>query len=197
MRWIWLSLIVPVACLLLSAGCSQIPLVNPDATIEERPVPSTPSPTQAVIETAVTEEAVATPAVSRGIESVAGLMIWVENANLDLSPGDDGLLIHYRFLDNEGRPVSFSGQSIRARIVVRTPPIDNQNLRIKPRTLYDGSLTITSSEDGEDYPLRGIRLDYDMIDLLPADRGIGSVTLTVTLPDGRIFSATETYLYPQ
>jgi len=192
MKRIWAILCALAVCLLLSAGCTQI-LPAGEAT----PTPvSTPAATQPVTDDSgpEPENAVLEPS---GINAITDLAIWAENGDWDLSAGDDGLLIHFRFLDDRGRTVSFSGQSISVRMVVRTPPTNIRNVPITPRVLYDGGLTISSSEEGAAYPLRGIRLAYDKINLRSDDRGVGSITLTATLPNGRVFSATETYLYPR
>lgn len=189
---IWAILCALAVCLLLSAGCTQI---LPAGEVTATPV-STPAATQPVTDDSGPEPETVAPGPS-GIASATDLAIWAENGDWDLSPGDDGLLIHFRFLDDQGRAVTFSGQSLSVRLVARTPPTNIRNVPITPRVLYDGGLTISSSEEGEAYPLRGIRLAYDKINLRSDDRGVGSITLTATLPNGRVLSATETYLFPR
>lgn len=194
MKRIWAIPILIVACLALSAGCAQI---LPSGEGESTPAPATtPEATQSITEDRAPEPE-STVQRTSGINAATDLAIWAENGDWDLSPGEDGFLIHFRFLDDQGREVSFSGQSLSARLVVRTPPTNTRNVPITPRVLYDGDLTISSSEEGAAYPLRGIRLPYARIDLRSTDRGVGSITLTATLPNGRVLSDTETYLFPR
>lgn len=194
MKRIWAIPILIAACLALSAGCTQI---LPSGEGVSTPTPATtPEATESITDDRAPEPENAVPGPS-GINAATDLAIWAENGDWDLSPGEDGFLIHFRFLDDQGREVSFSGQSLSARLVVRTPPTNTRNVPITPRVLYDGGLTISSSEEGAAYPLRGIRLAYDRINLRSTDRGVGSITLTATLPNGRVLSDTETYLFPR
>lgn len=119
-----------------------------------------------------------------------------EPVDWDAEPGNDGVIIHFNFYDSYGRKVIFSGSSIRAEVTAYTPLFDSLQRPVSPRkVLYKGYATITSSDEGSDNPLSGLRIAYNELNTGEYDLGIGQIKVKVNMPTGGELTAEETYLY--
>jgi len=122
--------------------------------------------------------------------------LYVEPVDWDSVVGNDGIVIHFNFYDEQGRKVIFSGSSIDCVVNVYTPTTDRLMRSVNPRkVLYKGYATITNSDQGEGGPLAGIRIAYSDLSLGEYDRGIGQIKITASLPSGGTVEAEETYIY--
>ncbi|UUX91881.1 hypothetical protein [Methanoplanus endosymbiosus] len=119
-----------------------------------------------------------------------------EPVDWDAEPGNDGIVIHFTFYDEYGRKVIFSGSSIRAEVTAYTPLFDKLQRSVSPRkVLYRGYATITSSDEGSDNPLSGLRIPYNELNTGEYDLGIGQIKVKVNMPTGGEITTEETYLY--
>ena len=119
-----------------------------------------------------------------------------EPVDWDAEPGNDGIVIHFTFYDEYGRKVIFSGSSISTTVTAYTPLFDKLQRPVSPRkVLYKGYATITSSDEGNDNPLSGLRIPYSELNTGEYDLGIGQIKVKVNLPTGGELTAEETYLY--
>jgi len=189
-----LFLILSLALLLASAGCTGfLPAQNPE-TVSPSETPLSVSPE--------TSPDTSTPQVqtvtdSGGSTSLSRLVVWADTVDCDGFHDMDGLVLKYRFSDAMNRPVLFDGTSISMDITIFTPDTDRRNLQISPRLLYRGSTTISRSLPEGDYPLRGIWIPYTELSLASQDRGIGRIHIRATLPNGVVLEAEERYIWPQ
>jgi len=189
-------LISVLCCILLTAGCLEMP--TSEAGVAPTPVSAIATTPQ--VETWADEsQAGVASSMPAGtvttLNNIASMKIYTEPIDWDSTPGNNGFVIHFRFYDSALREVTFSGTSLKAEVQVHTPDTNIYYVTIVPRLLYKGSATITRSDEGESYPMRGIRIPYSKIALISEDRGIGKVSVKITLPNGRILQAEERYLY--
>ncbi|WOF16487.1 hypothetical protein F1737_07115 [Methanoplanus sp. FWC-SCC4] len=135
-------------------------------------------------------EVLASPSVIKSMD------LYAEPVDWDSEIGNDGIVIHFNFYDEQGRKVIFSGTSMNTEVNVYTPDIDKLNRKVSPRkVIYKGYTTITSSDEGEGGSLSGLRVAYDELNLAEYDKGVGQVKVTVGIPTGGSVSAEETFLY--
>ncbi|EHQ34789.1 hypothetical protein [Methanoplanus limicola] len=119
-----------------------------------------------------------------------------EPVDWDGEPGNDGIVIHFTFYDEYGRKVIFGGSSISATVTAYTPSFDKLQRPVSPRkVLYKGYATITSSDEGSNNPLSGLRIPYSELNTGEYDLGIGQIKVNINLPAGGEVTAEETYLY--
>lgn len=190
-------LIAVFCCLVISAGCLEIPTLGaPEATATPASAIATTPQGETGSGGSPAAAAISLPADTvTAMNAITSMKIYTEPIDWDSTPGNNGFVIHFRFYDSAGRVVTFSGASITAEVKVHTPDTNIHYVAITPRLLYKGYTTITRSDEGEPYPMRGIRIPYSDIALTSGDRGIGKVTVTVWLPNGRSIQVEETYLY--
>ncbi len=190
-------LLIAVFCCLviISAGCLEMPTLGaPEAATPATAIATPQGETGAGGSPAAA--AISLPADTvTAMNAITSMEISTEPIDWDSTPGNNGFVIHFLFYDSAGRVVTFSGASLTAEVKVHTPDTNIYSVAITPRLLYKGYTTITRSDEGEPYPMRGIRIPYSDIALTSGDRGIGKVSLKVWLPNGRTLQAEETYLY--
>ena len=166
----------------------------PTGTTQQAVTPSVSCiPQDTTSSAAVTEQYITTDA-----NAAVSANVWVENADWDSTDGKDGLLIHFIFNDASGNAVLFSNQNVVATVKISTPLINAYNAPItSARLLYQGTATITSANEGLNYPLRGIRVAWNEIKLKSSDKGIGSVYVKFQMPAGKVIETTERFPYPK
>ncbi|MBN2735149.1 MAG: hypothetical protein JXQ82_09895 [Methanomicrobiaceae archaeon] len=152
-------------------------------------------------ETQTTYQTTSVSSVSNGVvyatpSAIKSMDLDVEPVDWDSVIGNDGIVIHFRFYDEYGRQVIFSGSTLDCEINVLTPQTDTLMRNVNPRkVLYKGYTSITSSDQGEGSSLAGIRVAYSDLNMGQYDRGIGQVKVKTSLPTGGTITGEETFLY--
>jgi len=128
------------------------------------------------------------------VDTVIGMRIWAEAVDWDEVLGNDGLIVHFLFYDSLGRIVLFE-KEIPAQIEIRSPDTNTYYRDITTTEIFKGQTEITSAEDGLPYQLRGIRIPFSLMTFYDDTRGIGTIKMEVNLPNGRVLTDYDTYLY--
>ncbi|KQC05112.1 MAG: hypothetical protein APR53_02500 [Methanoculleus sp. SDB] len=133
------------------------------------------------------------------VNSIATMEVTADVADWDATPGNNGYVIHYRFFDAAGRLVTFAGANRPVTVYAYTPETDiNKNTISNPRVIFKGYTRITASADGDPaYPLSGIYMPFRDITYSALDRGVGKITLEMTLPNGNTISGSAIYRFPK
>lgn len=130
------------------------------------------------------------------VKDMTAVSIYAEAYDWDAEPGNDGIIIHFTFLDSQGRTIRFANEIIKAEVLIYSADKDVTGYEISPRrVLFKGYATISSSEEGGPNLESGIRVAYSDIAFTSKDPGIGKVVLKATLPAGRTLQDDIVYLY--
>jgi hypothetical protein len=145
------------------------------------------------------QEAPSMQTTTESVNSITTIEVTADVADWDATPGNNGYVIHYRFFDAAGRLVTFEGANRPVTVYAYTPETDiNKNTISNPRVIFKGYSRITASADGDPaYPLSGIYMPFRDMTPSPTDRGVGKITLEMTLPNGKTVIGSATYRFPK
>lgn len=194
LKWHVLGILI-LGAIICAAGCTGFPgeegngTLSPDTEITGTPTPS-----------AFDTSGVGTEGDLVYIDGTTGDMtavnIYAEARDWDMEPGNDGVIVHFRFLDDQGRIIRFNNENIKAEVLIYSADKDVTGREISPRrVLFRGYTAITSDKEGGPNPESGIRVAYSDVAFTSKDPGIGKVVLKTTLSTGRILQDDIVYLY--
>ena len=191
LKWQFLGILI-LGAMIFTAGCTGFAGEDDSAT----PTMDTQLPTPSPTDTSGGETESDLGYIDGTTSDMTAMVMSAEVFDWDAEPGNDGLIIHFNFLDDQGRMIRFSNEVIKAEVLVYSADQDVTGKEISPRrVLFRGYSTITSYKEGGPDPESGIRVAFSRIVFTSKDPGIGKVVLKTTLPTGRVLQDDVVYLY--
>jgi preprotein translocase subunit Sec61beta len=186
--------ILLLAAMICAAGCTGFSgeedtgAITPDAGVNITPTTPVTIPNGG--------EEGDTVYIDGAADDMKAVNIYAEAYDWDAEPGNDGIVVHFKFLDEQGRTIRFANEFIKAEVLIYSADKDVTGQDISPRkVLFKGYATISSWEEGGPNLESGIRVAYSDIAFTSKDPGIGKVVFKATLPAGRILQDDIVYLY--